>query len=233
MRNKINWPKFIERHTSSAKTAELRSFFKSQRFDSSLTLENASFVALDFETTGLDADSDEIVSVGLVPFDLNRIYWRDSKEWLVRPSGELNPESVVIHGITDEQLSDAPPFSEVLNQLLAELSGKIVVVHYRFIERDFLYSAVQKINGDVCMFPVIDTMSIETALLRKSWRSLLKQFFRGRGESVRLPDSRERYGLPRYQLHSAKVDALATAELLQAQINHHFPQDMLVTRLFD
>jgi DNA polymerase-3 subunit epsilon len=83
------------------------------------------------------------------------------------------------------------------------------------------------------MFPVIDTMSIETALLRKSWRSRLKQFFRGRGESVRLPDSRERYGLPRYQLHSAKVDALATAELLQAQINHHFPQDMLVTRLFD
>lgn len=233
MRNKINWPKFVERHASSAKTVELRSFFESQCFDPSLTLKNASFVALDFETTGLDADNDEIVSVGLVPFDLNRIYWRDAKEWFVRPSCELNPDSVVIHGITDEQLTDAPPFSEVLNQLLAELSGKIVVVHYRFIERDFLYGAVQKINGDVCMFPVIDTMSIESTLRRKSWLSRLKQFFRGRGESVRLPDSRERYGLPRYQLHSAKVDALATAELLQAQIRYHYSHDMPVAHLFD
>ena len=40
--------------------------------------------------------------------------------------------------------------------------------------------------------------------------------------SIRLNASRERYGLPVYQGHHALVDALATAELLQAQISHHY-----------
>jgi DNA polymerase-3 subunit epsilon len=40
--------------------------------------------------------------------------------------------------------------------------------------------------------------------------------------SIRLNASRERYGLPAYQGHHALVDALATAELLQAQIATHY-----------
>ena len=40
--------------------------------------------------------------------------------------------------------------------------------------------------------------------------------------SIRLADSRGRYGLPHYSSHDALVDALATAELFMAQIRHHF-----------
>ncbi|NLW04889.1 MAG: 3'-5' exonuclease, partial [Pseudomonadaceae bacterium] len=36
---------------------------------------------------------------------------------------------------------------------------------------------------------------------------------------------RERYGLPNYHPHDALTDALATAELLQAQIAHHYSPD--------
>ncbi len=36
--------------------------------------------------------------------------------------------------------------------------------------------------------------------------------------SLRLPNVRQRYHLPAYENHNALVDALATAELLQAQI---------------
>ena len=39
---------------------------------------------------------------------------------------------------------------------------------------------------------------------------------------MRLADSRRRYNLPAYQAHHALSDALACAELLQAQIAHHY-----------
>jgi len=43
-----------------------------------------------------------------------------------------------------------------------------------------------------------------------------------------LAPSRERYRLPRYRAHHALTDALASAELLQAQVAHRFsPQTQL------
>jgi DNA polymerase-3 subunit epsilon len=50
--------------------------------------------------------------------------------------------------------------------------------------------------------------------------------------SIRLADSRLRYGLPLYQAHHALTDALATAELLQAQIATHYPADVTVGELW-
>ncbi|MCV5689194.1 3'-5' exonuclease, partial [Escherichia coli] len=44
-------------------------------------------------------------------------------------------------------------------------------------------------------------------------------------ESVRLAQSRRRYGLPDYTPHHALTDAIATAELLQAQIAHHYSEE--------
>jgi DNA polymerase III subunit epsilon len=49
-----------------------------------------------------------------------------------------------------------------------------------------------------------------------------KRWLGGKPVSIRLHDSRLRYGLPGYQPHHAVVDALATAELLQAQIAARF-----------
>ncbi|PKM01882.1 MAG: DNA polymerase III subunit epsilon, partial [Gammaproteobacteria bacterium HGW-Gammaproteobacteria-12] len=41
--------------------------------------------------------------------------------------------------------------------------------------------------------------------------------------SIRLADSRLRYGLPLYSAHHALTDALACGELLQAQVARHYP----------
>ncbi len=118
----INWQDFVSRQHGSAKSEALKAFYASQQFDADLTLADAEFVALDFETTGLDSEQDEIVSIGLVPFDLNRIYLKQASEWFVRPKGNLNHDSVVIHGITDEQVSNAPAIEELFNDLLVAIS---------------------------------------------------------------------------------------------------------------
>ena len=51
--------------------------------------------------------------------------------------------------------------------------------------------------------------------------------------SLRLHPSRERYHLPPYQAHHALIDALATAELLQAQIARHYAPDTPVGVLWE
>ncbi|MDF5496357.1 3'-5' exonuclease, partial [Vibrio parahaemolyticus] len=50
--------------------------------------------------------------------------------------------------------------------------------------------------------------------------------------SVRLGHARERYGLPAYQPHHALTDALATAELFQAQLQYHFNRNMPISSVW-
>ncbi len=50
--------------------------------------------------------------------------------------------------------------------------------------------------------------------------------------AVRLGQSRLRYGLPAYTPHHALTDAIATAELLQAQVAYHFDSKINVSTLW-
>ena len=183
-------------------------------------LSDVSFVALDLETTGLDPQQAAIVSVGLVPFTLRRIRMAESRYWVVRPRRDLDQESVLIHRITHDELAAAPRFSAILPELLEALAGRMVVVHYRHIERPFLDQACRRWIGEGLEFPLIDTMAIEGWMLRRGrtrMQRLAERLGWWRRPSVRLASCRERYHLPAYSAHHALTDALATAELFQAQ----------------
>lgn len=180
------------------------------------TVEGTDFVAVDIETTGLDAQKDDIVSIGLVPFDHKRIYLAKAQYWVVR-SQHLTSESVVVHQITHSEVADAPSLSSVLPKVMEHLQGKQVVVHYRYMEREFFRTTVAEWLDEDFLFPVIDTLELEAEHLRKN-QSLMARFLNQQLPPLRLLNARERYNLPSYENHNALVDALATAELLQAQI---------------
>lgn len=179
-------------------------------------------VAMDFETTGLNPDQHSIVSVGLVPFTLKGIQLGAGRHWVVRPRLPLHQTSIEIHGITHADIAKAPDLEDILDPVFGLLRGRIPVVHYRSIERGFMDVALKWRLGEGIEFPVLDTMAIE-AHLHPNRRPTRWQQFRGRKPvSIRLADSRIRYGLPHYAAHNALIDAIATAELLQAQVYHHF-----------
>ncbi len=182
-------------------------------------------VAMDFETTGLNPDQDDIISIGLVPFSLYRIYCRQAAQWLLKPHSTLAEDSVVIHGITHSDLSRAPDLAQVLEPLLRAIAGKVVVVHCRDIERPFLNNALLKRLGEGINFPVIDTMALERRALTAR-QGLMGKIFKKPLGSLRLADCRQRYSLPFYSPHHAQTDALATAELLQAQVAYHYRPDV-------
>ena len=230
-----DWPSLFAQLAQTARDPRLVRFYQAGTVRADTPLEQAPLLALDVETTGLDSRKDSIVSLGLVPFDLNRIRCREASYWVVKPVCELSSQSVTFHRITHSDLNNAPRLASVLDELLTTMAGKILVVHYRNIERGFLDQAVRHLLGEGLQFPVIDTMQLEARLHPRERRSrwLCQLLGRQQPVSIRLADSRLRYGLPLYQAHHALTDALATAELLQAQAAKHFPPTTAVGDLWN
>lgn len=213
-----DWPRLLGELAATARDERLARFYRAGTVSADTPLEQVPLLALDVETTGLDSQRDSIVSLGLVPFDLQRIRCGAARYWVVKPVCELSSQSVTFHHITHSDIRDAPPLANVLDELLAAMAGKVVVVHYRRIERGFLDQAMRHLVGEGLHFPLIDTMQLEARLHRGKHRpGWLDRLMGRKPVSIRLADSRLRYGLPLYQAHHALTDALATAELLQAQ----------------
>jgi len=218
----IDWPFKYQAKKNKVTHPFLQGFYQNPLPDKKTPIGEIEFVAMDFETTGLDSSKDEIITIGIVPFTLNRIYLNRAKHWTVRPRQKLDEHSVVIHGITHNDIMDAPDLTDIIEEVLNDLSGKIMVVHYRTIEREFLDRALRRRIGEGIEFPVLDTMEIESVIQKRAVSGFWDWLKRKKTESVRLGQSRLRYGLPAYTPHHALTDAIATAELLQAQIAHHF-----------
>lgn len=228
----LNWQAFLEMKAQLSQDSRLQNFYNRGTYHDETPLSEIEFVALDFETTGLDANKNSIISIGLVHFNLQRIFCRKTKSWYIDPQDNLKEDSVVIHGITHSDLNKAPDLLHVLEQLLDELAGKVVVVHYRRIERDFLDSNLRALINEGIIFPLIDTMQIEADIQQENTQGMLNWLKRKRPESIRLAKSRLRYNLPTYPPHDALTDAIATAELLQAQIKYHFPPETAIKKLW-
>jgi DNA polymerase-3 subunit epsilon len=229
---RLPWPEQFQALARQSKSPLLKAFYEHGCVSRNTPLSEVPMVALDFETTGLDANQHSIVSVGLVPFTLDGIQLAQARHWIVRPKLPLHQTSITIHGITHSDIDKAPDLEEILEDLFACLKGRIPVVHYRTIERSFLDVALKWRLGEGIRFPVLDTMAIEAHLhpdrQPSGWQRLLGK----KAVSIRLADSRLRYGLPHYAAHNALIDAIATAELLQAQVWHHFSPQTAVGDLW-
>ncbi|RUO18200.1 DNA polymerase III subunit epsilon [Aliidiomarina iranensis] len=193
--------------------------------DPTTKLSDVPLLSIDFETTGFDPKKHGIVSIGSIPFNLKRIFNQQAKHWLAKPRRSLNTESIVVHGITHSQIQQAPDLLDILDDLFEVISGHLLVVHYRGIERPFLDVALRERIGEGIQFPVIDTMQLEARMHRVKPLSLWQRMLGKKETSIRLADSRSRYNLPWYHPHDAVTDALATAELLQAQIAYHYAEE--------
>ena len=171
-------------------------------------------VALDFETTGLDAQRDHVIAAGWVLIRGDRIVMASARELRVRnASPDGVGQSAVIHGILDSDLDDADSIEAMIEQLLPELAGRTIVAHAAPIERNFLGALLRRMGGVPLPNPFVDTMTLERHLLEGSGGSV-----RELHGDLTLDACRARRGLPDHQRHSAGADAVAAAELLLAQV---------------
>lgn len=126
---------------------------------------------VDLETTGLDPRRDEVIEVGVLLVERGQVAGRLSR--LCRPSAPLPQVIKRITGICDEELSQQPPFSELLPTLRQALSGFTVVAHNAAFEQSFLKEPLEELHApvlDTCellhyLYPELESHSLE-ALVR-------------------------------------------------------------------
>lgn len=106
------------------------------------------FVALDFETTGLEPRTDRVVEVAACRF---RADGAIVEEYATRiaPGRRRVGDSRFFHGLTDDDLRGAPGFGEAWPELRRLLSGAVVVAHNLRFEDDFLRHELHRIQVDL------------------------------------------------------------------------------------
>ncbi|SCF16158.1 DNA polymerase III, epsilon subunit [Micromonospora viridifaciens] len=115
-------------------------------------LRDLEFVALDFETTGLQARTDRVVEVAARRFRVDGTVV-DEYATRVGPGRRRVGESRFYHGLTDDDLKEAPGFGEVWPELRRLLSGAVVIAHNLRFEDDFLHRELDRLQVDLAERP--------------------------------------------------------------------------------
>jgi DNA polymerase III subunit epsilon len=155
-------------------------------------------VAFDVETTGLSAFyGDRICEVGLVRAQGDEIL--ATYQTLVNPGRSISPGAARVNRLTDEQVSQAPPFSEIVAQLLSLLDGALLVCHNAPFDLSFLEAELSRLGLSWQPLSVIDTLDIA------------RRYFRFASNSLSAVSSRLAIETP--QAHRALGDALTTHQV--------------------
>jgi DNA polymerase-3 subunit epsilon/CBS domain-containing protein len=86
-------------------------------------------VALDTETTGLDARTARLIQVAALPLAAGRLRPDDRFERMVNPGIPIPQATVAVHGITDAMVARVPPFADIAAPLEAYI-GRAIVIGY-------------------------------------------------------------------------------------------------------
>ncbi|MEZ4220714.1 MAG: 3'-5' exonuclease [Polyangiaceae bacterium] len=113
-----------------------------EEFPGDVALEALAMVCVDTETTGRDSSTDRIVEIACVRWENGVVVRRDN--WLVNPGMPIPKEAFDVHGISDDDVKDAPAFAEIAKAVLTALSGAVPVAYNADFDRSFLVAELAR-----------------------------------------------------------------------------------------
>lgn len=179
-------------------------------WDRFLGWENARFVVLDCESTGLDPERDKLVSIGAVGVRHFEVCLEDAFEVFMPISH--NTSAVTLHGITREAAGvKGVEESIALERFLHYLRDGVIVGHHVGHDIKLLEMAAARHFG-IERLPnlSVDTMDLT---LRLEERGILGKPAGQPGFS--LDSLCQRFGIPPHDRHTAMGDAFLTARIFQ------------------
>ncbi len=191
-----------------AKTA-LAPLYQSSPHDANAGFLSTRFVVVDCEMSGLDANKHQLLSIGWVTIEKGRINNGSAKHLLIHAERGAG-DSTVVHGLHDTSIAGASSVAAVLLLLINQMKNSVLIFHHAPIDIQFLQRACIHNFRYPLLFSYIDTMALESRKMQRQ----------GKQYSVRLGESRKRYGLATVNQHNALSDAVATAELFLGQVNY-------------
>ncbi len=163
---------------------------------------------IDLETTGVNLAIDRIVEIAIVKLLPDGT--RQVKRKLINPQIPIPKQSSDIHGITDEMVKDAPSFKQVANEMRQFLDNCDMAGYnsnrfdFPLLVEEFLRSGLE---FDVTQRHLLDVQKIYHFMEPRTLSAAYKFYCEKNLEDA----------------HSAEADAVATWEVLEAQLEK-YPQ---------
>jgi DNA polymerase-3 subunit epsilon len=170
-----------------------------------LNLKNP-IIFFDLETTGINIASDRIVEISYLKVDLSGN--ETSRTLRINPGVPIPEKVIAIHGISNEDVKDAPTFNEVAKSLAKDFEGcdlagyNSVKFDIPLLAEEFLRAGV---DIDLKRRKFVDVQVIFMKMEPRTLAAAYKFFL-----NKELNDA-----------HSAEADTQATYEVLQAQLDYY------------
>ncbi|XID94351.1 ATP-dependent DNA helicase DinG [Paenibacillaceae bacterium WGS1546] len=157
------------------------------------------FAVLDFETTGMSSDKDEIIQAGLAFVDETGAV-SSTYASFVRPSRPIPDDVTRLTGIRDEDVAGAPELDDVLREIVPRLQDVVLVGHNVYFDAHFLQAALDRCGYLPYAGRMLDTVELARVVYPTQ-------------SSYALSSLTDAFGISHDRPHQADSDAVATAEL--------------------
>ena len=167
------------------------------------SLRDVSFAVVDFETTGVNPNTDRVIQMAAVVVNGHGEII-DSFDTVVKPESpsDYTHGAEHVHGISREQVDNGMPLRQALQKLWEISEGNLFTAHNARFDLGFLHAESERVGISRTVERHIDTLA------------LARWVDSDRTRKHSLTALCEHYGIERDKAHDARSDATATAELL-------------------
>jgi DNA polymerase-3 subunit epsilon len=164
------------------------------------TIEATRFVVFDTETTGLDLNTDRILSIGAIAINNGIIEVSDNFELYLKQEA-FNAETVEIHGLLKDGNLIKTTENEAIEQFISFLGNAVLVAHHAAFDIEMINAALKRLN-----LPKLKNKFIDTGILYKKLDGKKDNHFN-------LDILCDEFNIPKHDRHTASGDAFITALL--------------------
>ncbi|MEI6844926.1 MAG: 3'-5' exonuclease [Actinomycetes bacterium] len=164
------------------------------------------YCSIDIETTGLNFQKDEVISIGAVSIIDGRFPSVGNFYEEISPVIKPSVSSIQVHGLRGVDLESALPVDQVIPAFISKISTNYLITHAGWVERAFLTAPLR---GQGYKFPkhIIDTAALARFCGYADETS---------GHEPSLEFLARKLNLPVYAPHHALGDAMTTAVVFLA-----------------
>lgn len=199
---------WIERRRGGQNTSHDASNLPNPKTPGDQLLAACRLIVLDLETTGLNASKDEVIAIGAVAITAGAVPLDDQFDLILRrPELDIS-ETVLIHGIGPEALTQGHETEDALLYLLEWMNGDPVLAYHSAFDQKFLEKTLRSQLGYTQSHTWLDVADILPAFFPDAKTG-------GKG----LDHWADFFGLEVSARHHAAADAMVTAELTLAALN--------------
>lgn len=193
---------WVERHRANLTGTMALDNMPTPKLSGEQLLSECRLIVLDLETTGLNANKDEVIAIGAVAISGGAIPLSDQFDLILkRPELDIS-ETVLIHGIGPEALTHGHETEEALRFLLEWMNGDPILAYNSAFDQKFLERSLKAELGYTRHHTWLDVAELLPTLFPDSPTG---------GKS--LDHWADFFGLEISARHHAASDAMVTAEL--------------------